>query len=98
MLATTPSPASSLWQPTCRCLPAPAVRPRPQANGRGAKLRGSAAAGPAEGATASCPFAAASAALQGWQQGAAQQQEEGDGAMQTPGPSPFSLQSLMDVR
>lgn len=60
-------------------------------------MRGSAAAGPAEGATASCPFAAASAALQGWQQGAAQQQEEGDGAMQTPGPSPFSLQSLMDV-
>ena len=81
---------------------APRPSSRPSSRRQGPHVQGFAARG-AEGAAAgSCPFAAASSALQGAvrqlggeQQGAQQQRQ---GSVQTPGPDPFSLQSLRDVR
>ena len=57
-----------------------------------------------EASSGTCPFAAASSALQGavrqlgGEQQAVQPQRRGaPGGVQTPGPDPFSLQSLQDV-
>ncbi len=57
-----------------------------------------------EASNGNCPFAAATTALQGAvrqlggeQQGAQPQRRAAPGSVQTPGPDPFSLQSLQDV-